>query len=324
VVGAAKDDTGGISLIRVEKVPKVSVCVVTYNQEKYIRQCLQSVVDQETNFDFEVIVGEDCSTDGTRVIVQEFAEKYPSVMKPIFHEVNVGGMQNYYDVHKAARGEYIAHIDGDDYALPGKLQVQADTLDKNQHLSIIWHRMELINEKGIRKPHPCASAPFINKNISREDLFLYGPFGPHSSTMYRRDNLVVQENDADIIDWQLSIEIIGNGSGIMLQEVLGGYRVHARGVSTGATANVNTRTLLCDCQIHLMERFPEYKSTIALRAIFVALLDSIRLKSYCSKSLGVLISSRRLPKITKAFKLIQFYRYSKLPSEFKLPIDSDC
>ena len=176
-----------------EKTPKVSVCVITYNHEKYIRQCLQSIVDQETNFDFEVIVGEDCSTDCTRAIVQEFAKKYPSVIKPIFHKMNVGGMQNYYAVHKAAKGEYIAHVDGDDYALPGKLQIQADTFDKNQHLSIIWHRMELINEKGIHKPHPCVSAPFINKNISREDLFLYGPFGPHSSTMYRRDNLFVKK-----------------------------------------------------------------------------------------------------------------------------------
>jgi glycosyltransferase involved in cell wall biosynthesis len=54
------------------KNPKVSVCVVSYNQEKYIRQCLQSIVDQATDFDFEVIVGDDFSTDGTRVIIEEF------------------------------------------------------------------------------------------------------------------------------------------------------------------------------------------------------------------------------------------------------------
>ena len=103
----------------------------------------------------------------------------------------------------------------------------------------------------------------------------------------------------------------------MLQEVLGGYRVHSRGVSTGATANLNTRALLCNCQIHLMERFPEYKSTIALRALFVALLDFVKLRYYFTKSLSVLIKSRTLPNIAKAYKLIQFYRYSKLPSEFK-------
>jgi cellulose synthase/poly-beta-1,6-N-acetylglucosamine synthase-like glycosyltransferase len=74
----------------VEQAPKVSVCVVTYNQEKYIGQCLQSVVDQETDFDFEVLVADDCSTDGTRLILHEFANKYPGIVKPILSEVNVG------------------------------------------------------------------------------------------------------------------------------------------------------------------------------------------------------------------------------------------
>src|SRR5450759_3411095 len=71
-----------------EKIPKVSVCVVTYNQEKFIRQCLQSIVDQETDCDFEVIVGDDCSTDGTRDIVREFAERYPTMIKVILQDTN--------------------------------------------------------------------------------------------------------------------------------------------------------------------------------------------------------------------------------------------
>jgi glycosyltransferase involved in cell wall biosynthesis len=303
--------------VKINECPKVSICVITYNHEKFIRQCLQSIVDQKTNFDFEVIVGEDCSTDGTRKIVQEFAEKHPKVVKPILHLVNVGGMQNYYDVHKAARGEYIAHIDGDDYALPGKLQIQADMLDKNNQLNIIWHRMELFNDEGIRKSHPCADAPYINRTIFRDDLFLYGPFGSHSSTMYRRENLVVQKSKDDIIDWQLSIEIIRNGGGIMLKDILGCYRVHSGGVSTGAMANLETRIFLCDAQLELMARFPESKSFIALRALFVALMDLFRFKSYYKKSLNVFIKSKTLPNLASAFKLIQFYRYSKLPSEFK-------
>ena len=96
-------------------MPEVSVCVVTYNQEKYITECLQSVVDQETDFDFEVLVGDDCSTDGTRRIVQEFAEKYPDIIKPILHSKNTGAFHNYVSVHNAAMGKYIAHLDGDDY-----------------------------------------------------------------------------------------------------------------------------------------------------------------------------------------------------------------
>ena len=99
---------------RMERRPKVSVCVVTYNQKKYIRQCLQSIVDQEADFDFEVIVGDDCSEDGTREIVQEFVERYPGLVKAVLHEKNVGIVVNYRSVHDLARGEYIAHCDGDD------------------------------------------------------------------------------------------------------------------------------------------------------------------------------------------------------------------
>ena len=81
-------------MVVTEKKPKVSVCVVTYNQEKYIRQCLQSIVDQETDFDFEVIVSDDCSMDGTCAIVQEFVEKYPGMVKPIFHDRNMGALRS--------------------------------------------------------------------------------------------------------------------------------------------------------------------------------------------------------------------------------------
>jgi len=131
MVKAASTGTGDLIKMELQyKTPKVSVCVITYNQEKYIRQCLQSIVDQETDFDFEVIVGEDCSTDGTRAIVQEFSEKFPNIVKPIYQKKNIdGGGYNFLTVHRAARGEYVAHIDGDDFALPGKLQAQANILE---------------------------------------------------------------------------------------------------------------------------------------------------------------------------------------------------
>ncbi|MDA1381025.1 glycosyltransferase [Plesiomonas shigelloides] len=124
---------------------KVSVCVVTYNQEKYIAECLQSLVDQVTNFPFEIIVGEDCSTDKTREIVLEFQNKYPDIIKPLLHEQNVGASKNYLMTHAKACGKYIAHMDADDYALPGKLQAQADFLDKNPKCNMVFHRMDVID-----------------------------------------------------------------------------------------------------------------------------------------------------------------------------------
>ena len=109
--------------------PKMSVCVITYNQERYIGQCLQSLVEQKTDFDFEVIVGDDCSTDGTLAVVQEFVNRYPDIVRTILQPTNTGGSKNYLQVHAAAIGTYVAHVDGDDYALPGKLQAQAEVLE---------------------------------------------------------------------------------------------------------------------------------------------------------------------------------------------------
>jgi glycosyltransferase involved in cell wall biosynthesis len=317
-ISLSVNKTGRIVLMQQEKKPKVSVCVLTYNHEKYIRQCLQSIIDQETDFDFEVVVGDDCSTDGTRAIVREFAEKYPGVVKPIFHEINVGSNPNYFSVHGSAIGKYVAHIDGDDYALPGKLQKQADKLDQELGINILWHRMELVNDNGLRRAHPDLKAPYLNVNISRADLMLYGPFGQHSSTMYRKENFSLRYADFQVIDWILSVELIGDGSGFMLQDLLGAYRVHSEGMTGGAVANSKVRGLVCDCQLDLMKRFPAYKSLVALRAFFTTALDFISFRKYFIKSLNVLIQAKTIPKLSAALKLLKFCRFSKLPAEFKL------
>src|SRR5690554_1721762 len=125
---------------------KVSVCVITYNQEKYIRECLQSIVDQEVDFKIEVIVADDCSTDKTQEIIKEFAHKYPHLIIPIFHSENVGISLNYRSAHDRATGEYVAHCDGDDMWLPGKLTYQAELLDKHPHASQCWGCAYLIDD----------------------------------------------------------------------------------------------------------------------------------------------------------------------------------
>lgn len=301
-----------------ENKPKVSVCVITYNHEKYIRQCLQSIIDQETDFDFEVIVGDDCSTDGTRAIVREFAEKYPRVVKPIFHEKNVGSTTNYFSVHGSAIGKYVAHLDGDDYALPGKLQKQADKLDQELDINILWHRMELVNDNGLRRAHPDLKAPYLNVKISKADLMLYGPFGHHSSTMYRKNKFSLRYAGSQAEDWRLSVELISTDSGFMLQDLLGTYRVHPEGMTGGAMASSKMRELVCNSQLDLMKRFPEYKSLVALRAFFTTALDFISFKKYFIKSLNVFIQAKTIPKLSATIKLLKFYRFSKLPAEFKV------
>lgn len=117
---------------------KVSVCITTYNLESYITQTLDSVLCQETSFDYEVIVGDDFSTDRTREILLRYKEKYPNKVVLHFQKENVGVNRNDYDLIQLAKGEYIAWCDGDDYWLTkDKLQKQVEILDANPTFSCV-------------------------------------------------------------------------------------------------------------------------------------------------------------------------------------------
>lgn len=114
------------------KKPLVSVWMITYNHEKFIAQAIDSVIMQKTNFDYEIVIGEDCSTDRTREIVLEYKAKHPDKFKLLLQEKNVGMMQNFIVTLKTCNGKYIALLEGDDYWTdPLKLQKQVDFLQAN-------------------------------------------------------------------------------------------------------------------------------------------------------------------------------------------------
>jgi glycosyltransferase involved in cell wall biosynthesis len=119
--------------------PLVSVCVVTYNQEQYIAQNLESILAQKTNFSFEIVVGEDVSKDRTRAICQKFAEQYPIVIRLLDTPKNLGAMQNSLRTFRESRGAYIALLEGDDYWIDDrKLQKQVDALEKDSKRTICF------------------------------------------------------------------------------------------------------------------------------------------------------------------------------------------
>lgn len=127
---------------------KLSVFVVTYNQEQYIRQCLDSIVMQKVNFDYEVVIGDDCSIDGTAAICDEYAAKYPQI-KVYHHSPNKGLLGNWEFVMNKCQGEYIALIEGDDYWIDEhKLQRQVDWLDAHPDYTLTFTRAEIQYENG--------------------------------------------------------------------------------------------------------------------------------------------------------------------------------
>jgi glycosyltransferase involved in cell wall biosynthesis len=119
--------------------PLVSVRMTTYNHAPYIAQAIEGVLKQQTNFPFELVIGEDCSTDGTREIVFEYQEKYPDVIRVITSESNVGMKRNGLRVMKACRGKYFAFCEGDDYwHHPYKLQMQIDYMESHPECGLVY------------------------------------------------------------------------------------------------------------------------------------------------------------------------------------------
>jgi glycosyltransferase involved in cell wall biosynthesis len=165
---------------------KVSVCVVTYNQQDFIYQCLDSLLNQKTNFVFEILVADDFSTDGTRKILEKFKRDNPEKVKLFLHEQNIGAYNNFAFVHKMAKGKYVVHMDGDDYTLPGKLQVQADYLDKNENCNIVWHRaFTYKNERYYQDNN--SEINYTQRTYDIVDLICNVTIGKNSTSMYRND-----------------------------------------------------------------------------------------------------------------------------------------
>lgn len=260
------------------KAPKVSVCVVTYNQEKYIRKCLQSILDQDTDFDFEVIVGDDGSTDGTRAIVREFAEKYPGIVRPLFHVKNLGPTRNYLSVHNLVRGKYVAHLDGDDFCLPGKLQRLASHLDQNRDCRIVWHRMHIINEHGqsaVGMPvTPISRFTGSNRLYAKDLAKYYGITGCHSGSMYRASAKKISVRDEETLDYFFSLSfVIDGGYASYIDEPYGVYRFFSHeNTLTRSKGSVITG----NGKLSLMENYlasnPELAKQFSAQCLFELLL----------------------------------------------------
>jgi glycosyltransferase involved in cell wall biosynthesis len=151
-----RNDLGTFAEQRVPRRPKVSVMLITYNHERYIAQALDSVLMQVTDFDFEINVIEDCSTDRTQEIVMRYVRQYPDIVKPFFNKKNIGfkvTQRNFYRGFRTLTGEYFAILEGDDYwTSPRKLQKQVDFLDANPDFAICAHNTVKVYDDGSVDP----------------------------------------------------------------------------------------------------------------------------------------------------------------------------
>lgn len=220
---------------------KLTVVCPTYNQENYIRRALDGFVSQKTNFRFVALVGDDASTDRTPVIVKEYADKYPEIIKPVLREKNLGAANNYQDLIKNIDTEYMAFCEGDDYWTdPGKLQKQVDILDRHRNFAICFHPVVVryedpaipddlnpSREKGsIFAPNSQAS-PYDRPVLTIRDIARHSCI-PSCSVVYRwrfrkgRDleYYPADVNPGDVLNNLLHAE---TGDAFFIDEVMGCY-----------------------------------------------------------------------------------------------------
>ena len=214
--------------------PLLSVCLITYKHELYIRQAIESVLSQKVNFTWEFIVAEDCSPDKTRQIVLEYKDKYPDLFRLILQETNVGPFQNVFDLLSAATGKYIAYLEGDDYWIdPLKLQKQVDVLEKNSTLAMATHASYRLMEDQLS----LVDSPFqVDTVWSTKDILANDWFIMSASLMVRRSMMDISPawySKASNGDLALILLTSLNGNGFYTPDPMSVYRI----TKTGAMAN---------------------------------------------------------------------------------------
>lgn len=218
--------------------PMVSISMLTYNHEKYIEQAINSVLMQKTNFDYQLIIGEDCSSDGTREIVIDYAKRYPKKIIAILHEENEGIKSNVLAVRQFLKGNYIAILEGDDYWIDcNKLQRQVDFLESHKdflgvshnHIDVKDNGEEITGLKGIE-----LKSGYMRGNVY--DLSEVGKcfLAGHTSTlMYRKFFCMLNKeqienyDNCDVIgDKKLNLILAYLGGVYKLPQVMSAYRHH--------------------------------------------------------------------------------------------------
>ncbi|WP_153061586.1 glycosyltransferase family 2 protein [Metasolibacillus fluoroglycofenilyticus] len=210
---------------------KVSVILLTYNHEKYISQAIESILIQKTNFDFEILIGDDCSTDRTFEVLSEYQKEYPEKIKIFRRESNGGATANYYKLLKESKGEFIAPLEGDDYWLRSdRLQILVDFLEENVEYVCVSHKRERRDLKHVLlgyDPDEC----MVSKRFSIEN-FLVGERFSLAGVLYR--NFILNSGDTykdyiqttrNVADFQMCMCLLNLGPTFILNEVFGTYRV---------------------------------------------------------------------------------------------------
>lgn len=246
--------------------PKVSVAISCYNHEAYIEAAVLSALRQETDFSFEVLVGDDCSTDRSRERVLKLCETHGDRLRLIQTDRNMGGRENFLNLLRTCRGEYVAYLDGDDYWIGrSKLKAQVDLMDANPNLAMCTHPVYVCDQQGeifrVSRMRPKRSkASYDFQDIVQKN------FIPSCSNFFRRE--LFQGFPAWMPDYpnvpgdMVMILTLARRGGIgYLNEKMAAYRVHERGTWSAK------------------DEFPRLKARSRIYSNFLRELDPVEAKA---------------------------------------------
>ena len=210
----------------------VSIIILSYNHERYIRQTIESVLMQKVNFFYEILVGDDASSDATPQILKEYSQNYPGLFRIFLREKNLGATRNSYEMLSFAKGKYIANLDGDDlWTDENKLQIQVDFLENHPEYIACSHRESLVDEYG--RPTSLKRPFFVsNKKVFtlRDFKGKYLPGG--TSSLVKRNIFLRPEHDYSILykahpmisDLTSAMIFLSHGNFYRIDRTMGCYR----------------------------------------------------------------------------------------------------
>lgn len=217
--------------MNLEKEIMVSVICPTYNQGQYMRQGLDSILNQETDFEIEILIGEDCSPDNTNEILAEYEEKFPGRLQVFHREQNLKQSKNVYDLFMRSKGKYIIILDLDDYWTDvKKLQKQVDFLEAHPEYIGVAHDCAIINAEGKIVEEHRIKSDFLNKPFTLQN-FLDNGFIHHTGTFcYRniwkesQDWSVLYEADEMVVDMTINSILLLRKDIFILPDRMSVYR----------------------------------------------------------------------------------------------------
>lgn len=251
----------------IKQEPLVSVWMTTYNHERYIAEAIKSVVMQKTKFKFELVIGEDCSTDNTAKICREYAQMYPDIIKLFVREKNLGMMENGFQTFSQTKGKYTACLEGDDYWIDdNKLQMQVDALENDKNAVICFTKVKFWDEMSQEYVENIALR-FIDKNrFSFFDILKLNVISTGSVLFKNKFNSMLPQEIYlfPIGDWLIYLFLMLNGSeAIYLNKVTTVYRKHDGGIYSQTS---QLSRILLNISIYekllTLPQFQKYKSQI--------------------------------------------------------------